>query len=359
MFQASINLFVLPIFDSIRMSLHPNQVLSELRSGKYAPIYFLQGEESFYIDQISDFIEEHCIPEAEQGFNQTVLYGKDLSMAQIITNARRFPMMAERQLVLVKEAKEIQDLDKEEGQKLMLDYLNNPVPSTVLVFAHKHKKLDGRKPVTKEIGKKAVLITTQKLKEHEVPGWIEGYVKEKGLKIERSSIQLLAEYLGNNLERLSNEISKITLNLKDGEEITPQLIQKYVGINKDYNVFELQKAIGHGDVLKANRIINYFTANIKANSPIMVIAVLYTYYTKLLLAHGASDKSPGGLAKQLRLPPFVIQKDFLPALNRYSLPKVIQSITILRDADLKSKGVGSGDMSNGDLLKEMVFKLMH
>jgi len=341
------------------MSLHPDQVLAELRSGKYAPVYFLQGEEPFYIDQISDFIEANCIPETEKGFNQTIMYGKDVNMAQVVTNARRFPMMAERQLVLVKEAKEIQDIDKEEGQRLLLDYLNHPVPSTVLVFGHKHKKLDGRKPLAKEIGKKAVLLTTQKLKEHEVPQWIENYVKGKGLKIDRSSIQLLADYIGNNLERLSNEISKITLNLKEGEEITPQLIQKYVGINKDYNVFELQKAIGQGDVMKANRIVNYFAANIKANSPIMVVAVLYTYFTKLLLAHGAKDKSPGGLAKQLRLPPFVIQKDFMPALNRYSLAKVIQCISILREADLRSKGVGSGNQSDGDLLKEMVFKLMH
>lgn len=341
------------------MSLHPDQVLAELRSGKYAPIYFLQGEESFYIDQISDFIEENCIPEAEKGFNQTIMYGKDVNMAQIITSARRFPMMAERQLVLVKEAKEVSDLDKEEGQKLLSDYLNHPVPSTVLVFAHKHKKLDGRKPVAKEINKKALLVTTQKLKEYEVPKWIEEYIKSKGLKINSSSVQMLAEYLGNNLERLSNEISKVTINLKEGEEITPQLIQKYVGINKDYNVFELQKAISHGDVLKANQIVNYFAANIKANSPIMVVAVLYTYYTKLLLAHSAQDKSPAGLAKLFRLPPFVVQKDYLPALNRYNLAKVIQCISILRDADLKTKGVGSGGMSDGDLLKEMIFKLMH
>lgn len=341
------------------MSLHPDQVLAELRSGKYAPVYFLQGEEPFYIDQISDFIEDHCIPEAEKGFNQTVMYGKDVKMADVINNAKRFPMMADRQLVLVKEAKEIQDIDKEEGQRMLLDYLKQPVPSTVLVFAHKHKKLDGRKPLAKEIGKSAMLVTTQKLRDYEVPSWIEAYVASQSLKIDRSSVQLLADYLGNNLERLSNEIHKVTINLKEGEQITPQLIQKYVGINKDYNVFELQKAIGMGDVLKANQIVNYFAANIKANSPIMVIAVLYGYFTKLLLAHGAKDKSPNGLTKALRLPAFVVKNDYLPALNRYSLAKVIQCISILHEADLRSKGVGSGNLSDGDLLKEMVFKLMH
>jgi len=352
-------LFVLLIFDSILMSLNPNQVLAELRSGKYAPIYFLQGEEPFYIDQISDFIEEHCIPDAEKGFNQTVLYGKDVNMGQIITNARRFPMMAERQLVLVKEAKEIQDLDKEDGYKLLLDYLDNPVPSTVLVFAHKHKKLDGRKPLAKQIGKKAVLLTTTKLYDNQVPQWIEEYVREKGLKIEADATRLLSEYLGTNLERQSNEINKISLNMKPGEVIDAKLIQKYVGINKDFNAFELQKAIASGDVLKANRIVNYFTANIKANSPIMVVAMIYPFYTKLLIAHTAKDKSAGGLAKVLRVSPHMVTREYLPALQRISLAKAIQSISILKEADLRAKGVDAGGMSQGDILKEMVFKLIH
>lgn len=340
------------------MSLHPDQVLREIKSGKYQPVYFLQGEEPFYIDQIVDFIEDNCIPETEKGFNQTVMYGKDVTMSQVVTNARRFPMMADRQVVIVKESKDIQDINKEEGQKLLMDYLDNPVPSTVLVFGHKHKKVDGRKPLSKALAKKAVMVTTAKLREHEVPGWIEQYVKGKGIAIGYESVQLLTEYLGNNLERLSNEISKITINLKEGEEITPQLIQKYVGINKDYNVFELQKAISQGNVLKANRIVNYFAANIKANPIIPTIAVLFSYYSKLLLVHGAKDKSDGGLARTLKLPPFVV-KEYKMAANRYSLGKVIQCIAVLRDADLKSKGVEAGSMSQEDLLKEMVFKLMH
>lgn len=341
------------------MSLHPNQVLTELRSGKYAPIYFLQGEEPFYIDQISDYIEQHCIPETEKGFNQTILYGKDVNMGQVLTNARRFPMMAERQLVIVKEAKDIQDLDKEEGQKLLIDYLNHPVPSTVLVFAHKHKKLDGRKPLAKEIGKKAVLLTTSKLWDNQVPQWIEDYVREKGLRIEPNATRLLAEYLGANLERQSNEINKISLNMKEDEAITAELIQKYVGINKDFNAFELQKAMAVGDVLKANRIVNYFTANIKANSPIMVIAMIYPFYAKLLMAHGSKNKSAGALAKLLKVSPNMVSREYLPALNRISLAKAIQSIQILKEADLRAKGVDAGGMSQGDILKEMVFKLMH
>lgn len=341
------------------MSLQPNQVLAELRSGKYAPVYFLQGEEPFYIDQISDFIEDNCIPEAERGFNQTILYGKDVNMGQVITNARRFPMMAERQLVIVKEAKDIQDIDKEEGQKLLIDYLNHPVPSTVLVFAHKHKKLDGRKPLAKEVKSKSLLLSTTKLYDNQVPQWIEEFVKEKGLKIEPEATRLLSEYLGTNLERQSNEISKIGLNMKEGQAITAALIQKYVGINKDFNAFELQKAIAIGDVLKANRIVNYFTANIKANSPIMVIAMIYPFYAKILMAHGSKDKSAGTLAKILRVSPHMVNREYLPALNRISMAKAMQSISILKEADLRAKGVDAGGMSQGDILKEMVFKLMH
>ncbi|MFY0591997.1 DNA polymerase III subunit delta [Roseivirga sp.] len=340
------------------MSQHPDQVLSDLKSGKYAPVYFLQGEESFYIDQISDFIEDNCLPEAERGFNQTVMYGKDANMSQIITNARRFPMMAERQLVLVKEAKEIPDLNKEDGQKLLMDYLDNPVPSTVLVFAHKHKKVDGRKPLSKALNKKSLLVTTTKLRDYELPGWIEGYVKGKGLNINYPSVQMLADYIGTNLERLSNEIGKVAINLAEGEQITEDHIQKYVGINKDYNVFELQKAISSRDILKANRIVNYFSANIRAHSIIPMVALLYSYHTKLLLVHSAKDKSDSGLARAIGVPPFVV-KEYKMAASHYALGKVIQNISHLREADLRSKGVNSGAIREEEVLKELVFKLMH
>lgn len=340
------------------MSLHPDQVLNDLKAGKYAPVYFLQGEEPFYIDQITDFIEANCLQEAEKGFNQTIIYGKDATMSQVVTNARRFPMMSERQVVIVKEAKDIQDIGKEEGQKLLMDYLDNPVPSTVLVFAHKHKKVDGRKPLSKALAKKALLLNTTKLRDYELPKWIESYVKSKGLVINYPSVQLLAEYIGTNLERLSNEISKVAINLKEGEEINENLIQKYVGINKDYNVFELQKAISARDVIKANKIVSYFSANIRANSIIPMIALLYSYYTKLLLVHSVKDKSDSGLSRALKVPPFVV-KEYKMAAANYALTKVMQNISHLREADLKTKGVNSGAIAEEEILKELVFKLMH
>ena len=340
------------------MSSHPDQVLKELKSGSYAPVYFLQGEEAFYIDQITDYIEKNCLQEAEKGFNQTVLYGKDVNMGQVITNARRFPMMSERQVVIVKEAKDIQDLNKEEGQKLLLDYLDNPVPSTVLVFAHKHKKLDGRKPLSKTVGKKAVLVTTQKVKDWDLPKWIESHIASKGLSIDYQSTQMLAEHVGNNLERLDNEISKIEINLDNDKRITQELIQKYVGINKDYNVFELQKALSTRDVLKATRIVNYFGANIRQHPIIPMLALLYGYCTKLLILHAAKDKSDSGLSRALGVPPFVL-KEYKIAAGHYGLTKVMQQISYLKEADLKCKGVGSGSQSEKDILRELIFKMMH
>ena len=330
----------------------------ELKSGKYAPVYFLQGEEAFYIDQITNYIEKHCLQEAEKGFNQTVLYGKDVNMGQVITNARRFPMMSERQVVIVKEAKDIQDLNKEEGQKLLLDYLENPVPSTVLVFAHKHKKLDGRKPLSKAVGKKATLVNSAKIKDWDLPKWIEEYVSSKGLGIDYNSVQLLVEHVGNNLERLDNEISKIEINLADQKQITQEHIQKYVGINKDYNVFELQKAISNRDVLKATRIVNYFGANIRQHPIIPMLALLYSYSTKLLMLHAAKDKSDSGLSRALGVPPFVL-KEYKLAANHYGLPKVMQNISYLKEADLKSKGVNAGNQREEEILRELIFKMMH
>ena len=340
------------------MSKHPDQVLNDLKSGKYAPAYFLQGEESFYIDQITDYIETNCLKETEKSFNQAVMYGKDVMMNQVISTARHFPMMSERRVVIVKEAKDIQDIGREEGQRLLIDYLDNPAPSTVLVFAHKYKKIDGRKPLAKALAKKSVFLNTTRLRDYELPQWINAYVKSKGLAINYRSVQLLAEYIGANLERLSNEISKVAINLRKGEEINESLIQQYVGINKDYNVFELQKAISGKDILKANKIIHYFSANIRANPIIPMIALLYSYYTRLLLVHSAKDKSDTGLSGVLKIPPFVV-KEYKVAANHYALAKVIQNIKYLREADLKTKGINSATMAEEEILKELVFKLMH
>lgn len=336
----------------------PESVLTDIKQNKYAPIYFLQGEEPYYIDLISDAIEKDALKETEKGFNQIVMYGKDAEVNKIITNARRYPMMADRQVVIVKEAQEIPDLNKEEGQRLLENYIKNPSPSTILVFAHKYKTLDGRKSLAKTVKDGAVLVTTKKLYDNKIPGWVTTYVKGKGYAIDMKATQMLADFIGNNLSRLANEIDKILINLKDNKTIDANTVQRFVGISKEYNVFELQKALDVRDVIKANQIVNYFEANTKSNPVIPVIAVLYAYYSKLLQIHHAKDKSEKGIAALLQVNPFFV-KDYMVAARNYSLPKVIDNIHHLRKADLQSKGIDTAGIAEGQLLRELVFKLIH
>jgi len=340
------------------MSVLPEKVLADLKSGNFEPVYFLQGDEPFFIDKISDFIENNAIGEAERGFNQTIIYGKDASMADILTNARRFPMMSEKQLVLVKEAQNIPDINNEGGQKLLINYLEHPVPSTILVFAHKHKNVDGRRPLAKALKAKTVFVESKKLKEYKLPAWISEYIKGLGYGIDDQTAYMLAEYVGTNLERLTNEIGKVIISLPKGGQITQEIVHKNIGISKEYNVFEFQKSIAFRDVLKANKIANYYAANPKANPIIPTIGFLFSYFSKLLLLHGAKDKSDRNLVSVMAVPPFAL-KDYKVAANNYSVVKVISNIGFLKKADLQSKGVNSGSISEGDILRELVFNLIH
>lgn len=340
------------------MAVTAENILSELKQNKYAPVYFLQGEEPYYIDLISDYIEANALQESEKGFNQVVMYGKDAEVNKILTNARRYPMMAERQVVLVKEAQEIPDLNKEDGQKLLESYLKNPLPSTILVFSHKYKTLDGRKSLAKTVKEKAVLLTTKKLYDSAIPDWIVSYVKGKGFGIDIKATQMLTDFIGNNLSSLTNEINKILINFKEKTTIDAGIVQKFVGISKEYNVFELQKALGTRDVVKANQIVNYFEANPKNNPIIPVVALLYSFYSKLLMVHHAKDKSERALASTLGLNPYFI-KEYLIAARNYPIYKVIDNIHHIKNADLQSKGVDSASMAEGQILRELVYKLMH
>jgi DNA polymerase-3 subunit delta len=339
------------------MASTPENVLNDLKNGQYAPVYFLQGEEPYYIDQISDYIEKNALEESQKGFNQVIMYGKDHPVNAIVTNARRYPMMSERQVVIVKEAQNISDLGKEVGQKLLLDYIQNPLPSTILVFCHKYKSLDKRKALGKQLDKLTVAVTTKKLYDNQIPDWVNNYVKSKGFSIDPKGTQMLADYIGTDLERLTNEIDKLLINFEEKVTINADIIQKYVGISKEYNVFELQKALQIKDVLKANRIINYFASNPKKNPIIPIIAMLYSFYSKLLLVHSAKDKSQNSLASVLKVNPFFV-KDYLMAVRVYNLSQTINCIQHIKEADLRSKGVGFSH-SEGELLKELVFKLIH
>ena len=334
------------------------KILTDIKGNKYAPVYFLQGEEPFYIDLISDYVEKYALSDSEKGFNQVVLYGKDVTMAAVLTNARRFPMMAERQVVIVKEAQDIQDLNRESGAKLLLDYLNRKVPSTVLVFCHKHKSLDKRKELGKKIDQLAVALSTKKLYDNQLPEFVNEYTADKKIPIEDQAIRALCEYVGNDLHRLANEIDKLIISLQPGEAITANHVMNQVGVSKEYNIFELQRAILQRDHVMANKIVNHFEANTKKNPAIPVVAYLYSFYSKLLAASQASDKSDRGLVSELKVSPYAA-KDYSSALRVFQTPKIIDIISSLKEADLKLKGVNTGSADEGQIVRELVWRMMN
>jgi len=334
------------------------KILNDLKARKYAPVYFLQGEETYYIDLISNYVEQNVLTEAEKGFNQVVLYGKDVTMAAVLTNARRFPMMAERQVVIVKEAQEIQDINKDIGSKLLLDYLNQQVPSTVLVFCHKHKNLDKRRELGKKIEKLATTLTTKKSYDNQLPDFVGEYVSEKNISMDDKAILALCEFVGNDLHRLANEIDKLIISLPAGESISVEQVMNQVGVSKEYNIFELQRAILAKDALQANKIVNYFESNTRKNPMIPIVAFLYSFFSKLLAASQASDKSDKGLVSELKVSPYAA-RDYTLALRQFPQEKIIDNISSLRDVDLKLKGVNTGSADEGQILRELIWRLMN
>jgi len=340
------------------MDASVKKILTALKARKFDPVYFLQGEESYFIDVISDYIEQHALSESEKSFNQVVLYGKDVTMATVLTNARRFPMMAEKQVVIIKEAQDIQDLNKDLGIKLLLEYLKLPVPSTILVFCHKHKGLDKRKELGKNIEKLATTISGKKMYDNQLPDFLADYAREKMVNIDMQAVQVLCEFVGNDLSRLTNEFDKVTIGLSEGEPVTMDHVLAKVGISKEYNIFELQKAIVQRDLLQAAKIVNYFVRNTKRNPLIPVVAFLYSFFSKLLIASQASDKSDKGLLSVLKISPYAI-RDYTLALRYYATPKIVENITHLKDTDLKLKGVNAGSAEDGQILRELIYRLMN
>jgi len=328
------------------------QILSDLKNKIYYPIYFLAGEESYYIDSISDHIEEHVLGEVEKEFNQTIVYGRDTDVLSIISQAKRYPMMANYQVVIVKEAQNIQKIED------LAPYIEKPLESTLLVINYKYKKVDKRKSFFKQIDKKGVLFESKKLYDNQVAGWINTYVSQKGYKITPKASAMLAEFLGTDLSKIVNEISKLILNIEPGSEINDELVERNIGISKDFNIFELQNAIGTRNILKANQIINYFAANPKDNPLVKTITVLNTYFSKVLIYHQLEDKSQNNAAAALSVIPFFV-KDYQTAARNYSVGKLVNIIGYLREYDLKSKGVNNISTSDGELLRELLFKIMH
>ena len=328
------------------------QILSEIHKKQFAPVYFLTGDEPYFIDMIADTIENEALDEADRAFNQIVVYGRDVDVETIANHARSFPMMGERMVVIVKEAQDVKNLENFEP------YLDTLPETTLLVFVYKYKKLDKRKSFAKKLDKKGVYFESKKLYDNNIPGWIQGYLKDKGYSIQPKATQMLADYLGTDLHKIANELQKLIISLPKNKSIDDADVERNIGISKDFNVFELQNAIGSRDVLKANRIVNYFGDNTKEN-PLLVTAInLYSYYTKIMKLHCTQDKSQGNLASVLGVSPFFV-KDYLAAARNIPPQMCIRNISILREFDMKSKGYDSGDTSEKDLYREMIFKLMH
>lgn len=327
-------------------------IVSDIKKGDIKPIYFLMGEEPYYIDKISDFIEENVLDESEKGFNLQVMYGRDATIEDIVSSAKRYPMMAERQVLIIKEA---QDLSR--SIEKLVAYASNPQPTTVLVINYKYKKLDKRKKLHKAIAKTGLVYESKKLYDNKVADWIRRVLSGKKYQIEPKAAQMLVEFLGTDLSKIANELDKLTLILPQETIINDTHIEENIGISKDFNNFELLKAIGDKNVVKANRIINYFVENPKNNPTIMTISLLNNFFTKLLLFHGLQNKSKDAVSKALGVNIYFVEDYFLASRN-YLMRKVAQVIAMLRDADVKSKGVGA-NLTQGDILKELIFKILH
>lgn len=327
------------------------QIVNDIRKGILRPIYFLYGEEPYYIDKISDYIASKVLTEEEKGFNQMVLYGKDVTIDDIVGNAKRYPMMAEKQVVIVKEAQHLSRTIEN-----LASYVKNPQLTTVLVICYKYKKLDKRKPLYKAIKKDGVAFESQILKDYKIPAWIQKTAKNVGFSIPQKSAMLLAEHLGTDLGRIVNELNKLKLMLPQGIEITPSHIEEHIGISKDYNNFELKKAIGERNVLKATKIVTYFAQNPKDHPFVLTVTLLNMFFTQLLQYHGLTDHSPKSVATALRINPYFVD-EIQTAARNFPMKNVSQIISHLREMDLKGKGVGSTNMSQADLLKELLVKI--
>ncbi|MEY2630263.1 MAG: putative protein YqeN [Bacteroidota bacterium] len=327
------------------------KIINDIKAGKIKPIYFLMGEEPYYIDRITEYLENSLLSEDEKGFNQIVLYGRDTSIDEIVANAKRFPMMAERQVVIVKEAQDLaKTIDKLEA------YAQNPQPTTVLVFAYKYKTLDKRKKVTKTLEKHGLVYESKKMYENQVGQWINRVLQGRGYSIEPKANAMLVAFLGNDLSRIANELNKLEIILPKGSTITPNHIEENIGFSKDFNVFEFRKAIGEGNKAKANQIATYFAQNQKENPMVVVNGQVFSFFSALLQYHGLKDKSPGNVAKTLKVNPYFVN-DYIEASKRFPMRKVSGIVAALRAIDVKSKGVGANNLNDAELYKEMLLSI--
>ena len=329
------------------------KIVGDIKAGNLKPIYFLMGEEPYYIDRLSDYIEENVLTEDEKGFNQTVFYGRDVSIDDVISTCKRYPMMAQRQVVIVKDAQDLsRTIDKLEP------YVENPTPTTVLVFCYKYKTLDKRKKWAKSLDKAGVVYESKKLYENQVGDWIKRVLSGKQYAIEPKAAAMLVEFLGTDLSKINNELEKLQIILPKGSTITPKVIEENIGFSKDYNVFELRKALGERNEKKAYQIAHYFAENPKDNPMVMTTGQVFSFFSNVLAYHGLKDKSQKNVASALKVNPYFVS-DYVTAAKNFPMKKVSAIVGALRDIDVKSKGVGANNLPQSDLLKEMLIKIFN
>lgn len=331
-----------------------DEIVRSVRAGNFAPVYYLMGEEAYYIDKVSEFIVDTALKEEEKDFNLTVCYGTDVTADEVINAAKRFPMMAERQVVLVREAQSLP------GKERLSFYLEHPQTSTVLIFCHKHGVLDKRKKLAVDIQKTGVLFESKKLYDSQLPGFVTIYLRRKGVAMEQNAVMMVCESVGSDLSRLSGELDKLMLALPEGEtRIGAAFVEQHVGISKDFNNFELVSALVAKDVLKVNRIVKYFNDNPKNFSLQLTLSVMFGFFSNLMVAYYAPQRTEEGIADWVEQPRWQVARNILPAMQKYSGVKVMQIIGKLRETDAKSKGLGNTIATPGDLLKELAYFILH
>lgn len=329
--------------------------MRDLRARKYAPIYYLMGEEPYYIDQIADYIANNVLKEEERDFNQTVVFGSDVSMAQVVDMAKRYPMMAEHQVVIVKEAQNIKNTDA------LSAYLSHPQTSTILVMCHKNGSIDRRKKIVAELDKAGVLFESKKLRERDLPQFIENYLKKKGVAIDRKSVSLIADSIGSDLNRLTGELEKIIMSLQgEDRKVTPDIVESMIGVSKDFNAFELRDAIVSKNAFKANQIVKYFDENPKAGSIYSILPIMFNYFQNLMIAYYCPQgNNQEAVAKCLELRSSWAAKDYMTGMRNYTAKKVMRIIAFIRETDAKSKGIDNVSTSAGELMRELVYFILH
>lgn len=331
--------------------MNPELIIQEWKKGIYHPVYWLEGEESYYIDQLIDYAEKHILNESEASFNLSIFYGRDTKLDDVVNACKRYPMFSERQVVILKEAQHMKEVEKLEA------YIDHPLSSTVFIVGHKEKKIDGRSKLAKQLKSKTVLLTTKKLYDNELPDWTERMIHQKGLDIQSKALQMLVDHIGNDLQRLENEVDKLTVNLQNRKQITEDDIESFVGVSKEFNIFELQAALGRRDMNSTLNILNYFEANPKVAPIQLVLPTLYSFFSKLYMAASSSSRDEYSIAALLGLKGF-FAKQYIQAIQLYSFVEIEKALILLHHYNLKSIGIGKADTSDASLMKELAAKII-